>query len=172
MKRHPPSRPTRESRLAAVWGGERRDVPLRAKKDEASPAANGRGSQRQTRCACLCMDQMRKGGSPPPLRPSPPACRNVSGKDEASVASPAANGRGKQRQTRCACLCMDQTRRGGSPPPLRPSPPACRNVSGKDEASPASGRGFVFISDFYLMPYFLLNLSTRPLVSTSFCLPV
>ena len=24
----------------------------------------------------------------------------------------------------------------------------------------------------YLMPYFLLNLSTRPLVSTSFCLPV
>lgn len=34
-------------------------------------------------------------------------------------------------------------------------------------------RGF-FGNDLfdYLMPYFLLNLSTRPLVSTSFCLPV
>ena len=27
-------------------------------------------------------------------------------------------------------------------------------------------------NDFYLMPNFLLNLSTRPLASTSFCLPV
>ena len=31
--------------------------------------------------------------------------------------------------------------------------------------------GFYYDAN-YLMPYFLLNLSTRPLVSTSFCLPV
>ena len=29
-----------------------------------------------------------------------------------------------------------------------------------------------FYPGFYLMPYFFLNLSTRPPVSTSFCLPV
>ena len=33
-----------------------------------------------------------------------------------------------------------------------------------------SDRAFSYSN--HLMPYFLLNLSTRPLVSTSFCLPV
>lgn len=32
-------------------------------------------------------------------------------------------------------------------------------------------QGFCYKND-YLMPYFLLNLSTRPEVSMSFCLPV
>ena len=32
-------------------------------------------------------------------------------------------------------------------------------------------KGLYYLMTNYLMPYFLLNLSTRPLVSTSFCLP-
>ncbi len=40
----------------------------------------------------------------------------------------------------------------------------------KDLVQPDAVLNFVILN--YLMPYFLLNLSTRPLVSTSFCLPV
>ena len=37
--------------------------------------------------------------------------------------------------------------------------------------TPPEGASRLFPKN-YLRPYFLLNLSTRPLVSTSFCLPV
>lgn len=48
------------------------------------------------------------------------------------------------------------------------------NAAGREKARVHCTRA-AFRKDLvrsYLMPYFLLNLSTRPLVSTSFCLPV